>query len=73
MGMAFSPDGKILASGSWDRTIRLWDPATGQPVGTPLTGHTEKITAVAFSPDSAKLATGSVRLWNVRSRPTPGR
>ena len=67
--MAFSPDGKTLASGSPDGTVRLWDLATSRPIGAPLTGHTGLVTSVAFSPDGKTLATGSaddtVRLWDV--------
>ena len=42
------PGGTLLATASWDQTVRLWDPATGQPVGDPLTGHTDGVTRVAF-------------------------
>ncbi|WP_280373714.1 WD40 repeat domain-containing protein [Nocardia abscessus] len=47
--VAFSPDGTRLASASDDNTMRLWDPATGKPVGDPLTGHTDLVEGLAFS------------------------
>jgi len=66
-GVAFSPDGRLLATASTDMTARLWDPATGECVRT-LTGHAAGLRGVAFSPDGRLLATASTgktaRLWD---------
>ncbi len=66
--LAYSPDGKVLASASQDRTVRLTDAATGE-LQAVLSGHTDEVNWVAFRRDGQLLATGSddgtVRLWSV--------
>jgi WD40 repeat protein len=69
VSLAFSPDGKLLASGSYDTTVRLWDVQKGKLLYK-LKGHGSIARAVAFSPDGSTLATGSqdntANLWRIQ-------
>ncbi|MEV7193971.1 WD40 repeat domain-containing protein [Streptomyces sp. NPDC093510] len=85
---SFSPNGRLLATASYDRTVRLWDvsdPTRAKPLGKPLTGHRSWVSTAVFSPDGKTLASasddGTIRLWDVRDprhprllgQPVPGR
>jgi WD40 repeat protein len=67
--LAFSPDGRWLASGSWDKTVKIWDVETGQEVQTLAGGHDHSIYTVAFDSRGRWLASGNedgtINLWRL--------
>ncbi|KAL5632100.1 hypothetical protein ACGC1H_000203 [Rhizoctonia solani] len=69
--VSFSPNGALLASGSFDSTIIVWDAYIGSKVLGPLVGHSDKVNSVDFSPDSTRLVSGSnddtIRIWDVHT------
>ena len=73
---AFSPDGKLLATGEEDGNIQLWNVATRQEIGEPMSSDLKPVDAVAFSPDGTTLAAassdGTVQLWDVATQQEAG-
>ncbi|PSB08499.1 hypothetical protein C7B62_16480 [Pleurocapsa sp. CCALA 161] len=70
--ITYSPDGKIIASASWDQTIKLWNTHTGELIKT-LKTYQDGINTIAFAPDGQTLISGSedktIKLWNTAGRP----
>jgi WD40 repeat protein/serine/threonine protein kinase len=70
LGVAFSPDGKQIITGSWDGTARIWDIASGEQLLSldPRDSHDTGLNAVAFSPDGSRVITGSMdpaaKVWD---------
>src|SRR5208282_1508035 len=69
--LSVSANGKLLASGADDRTIKIWDMVSGQELYT-LAEHTENVKAVAFDPSGERLISGGddrkLRIWNLKTQ-----
>jgi WD40 repeat protein len=76
LGVAISPDGKRIISGSMAGTVKVWDSATGTEFMTLVVGNRDDVSSVAFSPDGKTIAAGCfgniIKLWESGPRPTVG-
>ncbi|KAH7916905.1 WD40 repeat-like protein [Leucogyrophana mollusca] len=70
--VVYSPDGRLLVTASWDRSIRVWDSKTGIEVGKPMLGHTDYVICISISADGRRIASGgadhTVRVWDLETR-----
>ncbi|EIW76893.1 WD40 repeat-like protein, partial [Coniophora puteana RWD-64-598 SS2] len=70
LAIAYSPNGTLLATGSLDSTVRIWDANSGRQVDDAIHGHTQRVNSVSYSPDGTSVVSGSsdgtVRVWNAK-------
>ena len=75
MSVVYSPDGQRIISGSYDKTIRIWNAETGSAIGNPVEGHNRSVTSIAYTPDAQHNNFGSsdrdIHLWDSSTQDPP--